>query len=303
VPGVRRGVEGAVSVLRPNIRDHRGRAVRLCRYGSLPPGPSRGWALMFLLPVFWIPLCVMLMAALALLGKAQLAQPVWTGAALTLPLLSGGLLTCIALLILRHRSARAMTGFVLAEGCCPGCGYRISSTPEELDGCRVCPECGAAWRELGSVPHWIPASLIHMFFALTKDSRGTLRKIVRPAQLGAGLARHMISMAAQSAAAFWFLLISSILCSIPFAIAAEESTADRLLITFLGLLAYGALASAFLGGRWLFLRRGVRLLLRDRLCPACGYRLSGIAPADDGCTVCPECGAAWRFTKNETGRT
>ncbi len=30
-------------------------------------------------------------------------------------------------------------------------------------------------------------------------------------------------------------------------------------------------------------------------CLACTYDLSGIVAADDGCTVCPECGAAWRF--------
>ena len=30
-------------------------------------------------------------------------------------------------------------------------------------------------------------------------------------------------------------------------------------------------------------------------CLACRYELSGIPRADDGCTVCPECGAAWDF--------
>jgi hypothetical protein len=42
---------------------------------------------------------------------------------------------------------------------------------------------------------------------------------------------------------------------------------------------------------------------RDRLaeqlarcdgCVACAYPLNGLAPEPDGCTVCPECGAAWR---------
>lgn len=32
-----------------------------------------------------------------------------------------------------------------------------------------------------------------------------------------------------------------------------------------------------------------------RLCAACGYDLRGALAAIDGCTVCPECAAAWRF--------
>jgi hypothetical protein len=30
------------------------------------------------------------------------------------------------------------------------------------------------------------------------------------------------------------------------------------------------------------------------LCAACGYDLRGQEPEEDGCRVCPECGAAWR---------
>lgn len=39
----------------------------------------------------------------------------------------------------------------------------------------------------------------------------------------------------------------------------------------------------------------VRAFLARSLCPACGYSLAGSEPADDGCTVCPECGTAWRL--------
>ncbi len=31
------------------------------------------------------------------------------------------------------------------------------------------------------------------------------------------------------------------------------------------------------------------------VCPSCGYELAGIPTASDGCTVCPECGAAWKI--------
>jgi hypothetical protein len=41
-----------------------------------------------------------------------------------------------------------------------------------------------------------------------------------------------------------------------------------------------------------------RLILRDHICPSCLYDLQGLTPADDDCTVCPECGSAWRIDAN-----
>jgi hypothetical protein len=35
---------------------------------------------------------------------------------------------------------------MLAEGHCPSCGYGLMELKEQEDGCRVCAECGAAWR-------------------------------------------------------------------------------------------------------------------------------------------------------------
>ncbi|MCA9311312.1 MAG: hypothetical protein KDA21_08915 [Phycisphaerales bacterium] len=34
-----------------------------------------------------------------------------------------------------------------AAGWCPACGYELRSAGVEADGCRVCPECGGAWRD------------------------------------------------------------------------------------------------------------------------------------------------------------
>lgn len=36
---------------------------------------------------------------------------------------------------------------VVAEGVCARCQYPLSECPVEADGCRVCPECGCAWRD------------------------------------------------------------------------------------------------------------------------------------------------------------
>lgn len=35
--------------------------------------------------------------------------------------------------------------------------------------------------------------------------------------------------------------------------------------------------------------------LARRRCPSCAYDLSETPPDPDGCTTCPECGAAWRI--------
>ena len=34
-------------------------------------------------------------------------------------------------------------------------------------------------------------------------------------------------------------------------------------------------------------------------CRACGFALNGLPECEDGCTVCPECGAAWRLEERE----
>lgn len=39
----------------------------------------------------------------------------------------------------------------------------------------------------------------------------------------------------------------------------------------------------------------VAAMFRRRRCPACAYDLRGVPEDDDGITICPECGAAWRL--------
>jgi hypothetical protein len=52
----------------------------------------------------------------------------------------------------------------------------------------------------------------------------------------------------------------------------------------------------FFAASRLWIRRGRRLILTlPHTCVVCGYDMSGLEPEGDCCTVCPECGAAWRF--------
>ena len=46
-------------------------------------------------------------------------------------------------------------------------------------------------------------------------------------------------------------------------------------------------------------RRGVsmaRAIAAHGHCATCGYLLVDLPAAPDGCTVCPECGSAWKIT-------
>jgi hypothetical protein len=45
--------------------------------------------------------------------------------------------------------------------------------------------------------------------------------------------------------------------------------------------------SEFFPGLWLLGGR----------CPSCDYQIGRVPPQEDGCTVCPECGAAWKITR------
>ena len=44
------------------------------------------------------------------------------------------------------RAIRSHKQGFLREGYCPACGYAVAEFEPEADDCRVCPECGAAWR-------------------------------------------------------------------------------------------------------------------------------------------------------------
>lgn len=55
-----------------------------------------------------------------------------------------------------------------------------------------------------------------------------------------------------------------------------------------------AQTSVFLNvSRWVLAQRTAEVISSARRCASCGYPL-GAAAEEDGCVVCPECGAAWR---------
>jgi hypothetical protein len=74
-------------------------------------------------------------------------------------------------------------------------------------------------------------------------------------------------------------------------------------ITWLERLVGGLVALAFLTvGLYIerILRSWIASMRRELSkltprCAVCEYELAGLTPAEDGCTTCPECGAAWRL--------
>lgn len=68
-----------------------------------------------------------------------------------------------------------------------------------------------------------------------------------------------------------------------------------------GWLFHGSLFGLFLNRYvWKNPQRAVLAMTRAGVCASCGYLLSGCEAEADGCTVCPECGAAWRLHADHT---
>lgn len=89
---------------------------------------------------------------MGLLGGSTALLSGWLGAGIpawVMPALASGVM--VSVFVYRSRRAvrriapRIIDAF-LFEGRCPGCGYVLDGTQIEPDGCRVCPECGAAWK-------------------------------------------------------------------------------------------------------------------------------------------------------------
>lgn len=65
----------------------------------------------------------------------------------------------------------------------------------------------------------------------------------------------------------------------------------------------GCLYLLWIVARRLRSRRVVEIMLEHRRCPHCGYDLQMLPESpEDGATVCPECGCAWRI-EDETSKT
>ncbi len=76
----------------------------------------------------------------------------------------------------------------------------------------------------------------------------------------------------------------------------EFFTYQSLLVFLFHLFMFGGIMGVFLTlYGWRNATCAIRAMTRAGLCPSCAYNMDGVEPESDGCTVCPECGAAWRL--------
>ncbi len=75
--------------------------------------------------------------------------PWWVTILAALPM--GALPALATVFIARRAASRRIARVYIRAGYCASCGYDLEAIPEESDGLRVCPECGAAWRTHGCV--------------------------------------------------------------------------------------------------------------------------------------------------------
>jgi hypothetical protein len=114
-----------------------------------PPKPSYYKSRAFLLWVFLWPCMI---APVGYLVRHDPLMPLVVAIALALPLVSVGFYSLLAFVASRTWGIVAFTGEpepvvdgLLTVGRCPSCAYPLGGQGG-ADGCRVCTECGAAWR-------------------------------------------------------------------------------------------------------------------------------------------------------------
>ncbi len=173
--------------------------------------------------------------------------------------------------ILATMLIRRISGRRVDMGCelCPACSYTLADTAPDREGFTICPECGGAWR----VPapwHTLP---LPKWWRPTLDARGRWR---RPRDLAPPQPVH-------SELPKWWVFVWGPVFVVPPLAAAWLDSAPAFL--------------AAVGLDWILVlvlqelsrRRRARRLHR---CFFCDHDLSTTPPESDGCTVCPECGAA-----------
>lgn len=214
---------------------------------------------------------------------------------------------------------------IVRAGRCAGCGYRLAELDADGDGFIVCPECGAAWRAdrmsisrasgdaaaRRAVRVSLRPAVRLPAFSVRVDHRGrpmncalyrppkrakseyaercstASREILNPVR-----AKGLLLMCALTAAAI--VLVGRMAY-----IFAENLTGPLWpVLAYLPPIAFLLLAALlFHRGDSLVRRSAIEeCTLAKGLCPSCWELLAGLPAEADGCTLCPECGAAWRLT-------
>jgi len=126
-----------------------------------------------------------------------------------------------------------------------------------------------------------------------------------PLETSVGLGRRVLAQSSRrkgldsvldSLAAAFFLILALFLLGVGAPALASESDMQMALIVFSVSIIFLILMYACLVQQKHRYQREKELLATlPPVCLICRYDLEGLASEADGCVVCPECGAAWRF--------
>ncbi|QKK09466.1 MAG: hypothetical protein HND58_15715 [Planctomycetota bacterium] len=227
------------------------------------------------------------------------------------------------------KSAARVADIVLADGLCPGCMYNLGAQPDE-GGMVRCPECGARWsatriarrhefvvrtetelekqkrwwRAFGGADAWGPTRI--------EDGRRQRRPIVsarlrQPIRVATGERRKRLLAARREigrerrvrrwmVASGLFSMYAVVCISL---LMSRASTGYRVIDLFIGLSMLWLVVVfpvMIVRGSMGITAEGVgNAMLRQSLCPSCGFDLDPERGAD-GLTECGECGAGWRVS-------
>jgi hypothetical protein len=221
----------------------------------------------------------------------------------------------VSLLQWKHhggRRAQRAVALLAALRRCAACGYDLSVIIPEPDGCRLCPECGAAWRLPASAPELPDSSADDesLFSDLqARDDRGRVVFLgaADPGERTAGK-RGRRDRSAGEVVPMWAGLLFIVCLFGPwifFVLGPFDGSNPGLpgTVVILGMSASisAGLAVVFLSTWRATGKARKRAALGAGRCPSCLHSLAGQSPEQDGCAVCPECGAAWRVPEAPSG--
>lgn len=191
---------------------------------------------------------------------------------------------------------------MLLSRMCGSCGYPLDGLSVEEDGCRVCPECGAAWRaDLRRKDEyrrwWFNWLLLSKLVHDDRGWQGYIHFGQLPFDVGRSYARSNVARCASGwcgIASFVFMVLMLVMLAMSIGAWFFEDSSK------IGLVGIAGLATLFVAllvtweiGKLLHSEEIRLALLGHGYCPCCNGRLPESAQ-DDGCFVCEVCGAAWR---------
>jgi len=260
----------------------------------------------------------------ALLAARWLSMPPWVTLIPAVAIAAG--IGRLLYMRAERRGRAASVTVLLNDGLCPTCAYSFAGLGPGADGCYECPECGAAWRAsrvirrtvfheqpgegFAAPDAWWRRVGMNVGLRRLKDDRGIegpaadarLRESLaattdpqrRERLLGVRRAAVAEGRVARFGLALFYAVVGGLQIWNVLLAPARAKSPLGILAMVGGVILFGVAAMFLRSNVGISKRTLRREMLRRALCPRCAADLDGSRPSDDGCTVCRECGAAWR---------